>query len=330
MPRGETLAYLAGIVDGDGYFKVSRTYRTSRTVHPYYATTVGVSQLWPGEGVRIFAAALGGFIEDPRKISIGRWMARCEVRGSKAESAARRLLPFLQLKRNQAILLLEIGRLRPGRARVRDRGVACSEMEEVRQALRRSHDGIDRAGKLGPSLPSFEGYQQLTPEQLGWTRKQLLSYLAGIIDSDGNLRIEKRRVKGMIGPHYRINIRCGQVLPSRAVELLAATFGGRVGLSKSRRPNQRDLATWSLHDKMAEPAIRALLPYLVVKKTEALHLLQLRRLKAEGKQGVTEWVHANRWRDSVRMRKRCYTTSRVAAFERIRQAVLALHSSVPR
>src|SRR2546422_3741445 len=61
---------------------------------------------------------------------------------------------------------------------------------------------------------------------------------------------------------------------------------------------------------MAEPAIRALLPYLVVKKTEALHLLQLRRLKAEGKQGVTEWVHANRWRDSVRMRKRCYTTPR--------------------
>src|SRR2546425_9865365 len=127
MPRGETLAYLAGIVDGDGYFKVSRTYRTSRTVHPYYATTVGVSQLWPGEGVRIFAAAFGGFIEDPRKISIGRWMARCEVRGSKAESAARRLLPFLQLKRNQAILLLEIGRLRPGRARVRDRGAACRD-----------------------------------------------------------------------------------------------------------------------------------------------------------------------------------------------------------
>src|SRR3989475_9248987 len=215
------------------------------------------------------------------------------------------------------------------RAGTRSRGRLFSDGRGP-TSLRRSHDGIDRAGKLGPSLPSFEGYQQLTPEQLGWTRKQLLSYLAGIIDSDGNLRIEKRRVKGMIGPHYRINIRCGQVLPSRAVELLAATFGGRVGLSKSRRPNQRDLATWSLHDKMAEPAIRALLPYLVVKKTEALHLLQLRRLKAEGKQGVTEWVHANRWRDSVRMRKRCYTTSQVAAFERIRQAVLALHSSVPR
>ncbi len=222
---------------------------------------------------------------DPRKVSQGRWMARCEVRGSKAESAARRLLPFLQLKRDQAILLLEIGRLRTGRARVRELGAACSQMEEVRQALRRSHDGIDRIGKLGPPLTSFEGYQRLTTEQLGWTREQLLSYLAGIIDSDGNLRIEKRRVKRMIGPHYRINIRCGQVLPSPAVELLAGTFGGRVGLRKSHRPNHRDLATWSLHDESAEPAIRALLPYLVVKKTEALYLLELRRLKAQGKQG---------------------------------------------
>src|SRR5256885_14202516 len=267
---------------------------------------------------------------DPKKISVGRLMARCELRGSKAESAARRLLPFLQLKRELAILLLEIGRLRPRRRlRVRERGAACVLMEGVRQALRSSHDGTRPTGKLVSSRLSLEGCQELTPEQLGWTREQLLSYLAGIIDSDGNLRIEKRRVKRMIGPHYRINIRCGQVLPSRAVELLAATFGGRVGLSKSRRPNQRDLATWSLHDKMAEPAIRALLPYLVVKKTEALHLLQLRRLKAEGKQGVTEWVHANRWRDSARMRKRCYTTSQVAAFERHRQAVLALPSSIP-
>src|SRR3989441_12878009 len=156
-------------------------------------------------------------------------MARCEVRGSKAESAARRLLPFFQLERDQSIILLEIGLLRRSRVRLRDLGAACSEMEEVRQALRRSHDGIDRAGKLGPSLPSFEGYQQLTPEQLGWTRKQLLSYLAGIIDSDGNLRIVKRRGKRGIRPHYRINIRGGQGLPSPAGELLGKALGGAGG-----------------------------------------------------------------------------------------------------
>ena len=327
LPLGETLAYLAGLVDGDGYFKVSRAYRTPGTVHPYYATTVGVSQLWPGEAVRVFAATFGGVVMDPKKISVGRLMARCELRGSKAESAARRLLPFLQLKREQAILLLEIGRLRPRRRlRVRERGAACVLMEGVRQALRSSHDGTRPTGKLVSSRLSLEGYQELTPEQLGWTREQLLSYLAGIIDSDGNLRIERKRVRGMIGPHYRINIRCGQVLPSRAVELLAKTFGGHVGLRRSRRPNCRDLATWSLYDRAAESAIRALLPYLVVKKTEALHLLELRWMKAQGKHGLTEWVHANRWRASVRMRKRCYTFEQIAEFERIFLRVQHMHS----
>src|SRR5207245_6223851 len=129
---------------------------------------------------------------DPKKISVGRLMARCELRGSKAESAARRLLPFLQLKRELAILLLEIGRLRPRRRlRVRERGAACVLMEGVRQA-RSSHDGTRPTGKLVSSRLSLEGYQELTPEQLGWTREQLLSYLAGIIDSDGILRIERK------------------------------------------------------------------------------------------------------------------------------------------
>jgi hypothetical protein len=326
MPSGETLAYLAGLLDGDGYFKVSRSYRRPWTVHPYYATIVGVSQLWPGEAVRIFATTFGGVVMDPKKISAGRLMARCEIHGARAESAARRLLPYLQLKRDQAIYLLEIGRLRPGRSRsARDREAASVLMEAVRQALGASHDGVHQVETQLPSLSSLEGYQELTPDQLGWSREQLLSYLAGIIDSDGNLRIERRRVVGMLGPHYRINIRCNQVVPSRAVELLAKTFGGRVGTVKSHRPNHRELASWSLQDKAAEPAIRALLPYLVV-KTEALHLLELRRLKAQGKHGLTEWVHPNRWRISVRMRKRCYSAEQNAEFDRIFLKVQHLHA----
>ena len=44
VQRGEVFAYLAGIVDGDGYLKVTRNYRTPGTVHPYYASVVGVQQ----------------------------------------------------------------------------------------------------------------------------------------------------------------------------------------------------------------------------------------------------------------------------------------------
>ena len=77
-------------------------------------------------------------------------------------------------------------------------------------------------------------------------------------------------------------------------------------------------------------AIEALLPYLAfLKQAEAYILLDLRRLKAEGKKGVTEWVHRNRWRDAVKMRKRCYTPDQNAAFERLHRAVKALHAGSP-
>lgn len=69
-----------------------------------------------------------------------------------------------------------------------------------------------------------------------------------------------------------------------------------------------------------------MLPHLIVKKQEAWLLLELRLLKAEGKKGASEWVHANRWHERVRMRKRCYTPGQVADFERLHREIQDLHS----
>lgn len=325
MPSGEVLAYLAGIIDGDGYFKVSREYRTPGTVHPYYRTMIGVQQLWPGEAVRLFSATFDMKLMKPSLLPSRKVIARCELQGRRAEAAARRLLPYFLVKKDQALLLLEVGRVRHD---TRERSGECYDrLEAIRQAVLSLQDGSWKcAGARLPVADALRGYDGLGPVELGWTRSETLAYLAGIMDSDGSFRVEKRQAQGMLSPHYRINVRCGQVMPSRAVELLAKTFGGRLAIRKARRPNYRALVTWSLHDKAAVPAIEGLLPYLVVKRTEAYLLMDLRRLKAEGKKGLTEWVHANRWRDSVKMRKRCYTTDQVTQFERIHRAVQDLHA----
>jgi len=322
---GEVLAYLAGMMDGDGYFKVTKEYRTPGTVHPYYRTTIGVQQLWPGEAVRLFAATFGTKVMKPWVLPSRRIIARCEFYGRRAEAAARRLLPYLLVKKNQALLLLEVGRLRQETYK---RSRECYDgLEAIRGTVLSLHDGSWlNSGAPLPVSASLRGYERLGPAELGWTQGEIFAYLAGVMDSDGSFRVEKRQVRGMLGPHYRICIRCAQVVPSPAVEFLAQTFGGRLGVKKSRRPNCRDLVTWSLHDRAAVPAIEALLPHLVVKRAEAYLLLDLRRLKAEGKKGMTEWEHPNRWRASVRMRKRCYTTDQVAQFERIHRAVQALHA----
>jgi hypothetical protein len=266
----------------------------------------------------------------PQRTSTGRLMARCEVRGPRAESAARRLLPFLVLKKNQALLLLEVARIRPRRhGKALPAETAYYQMELIRLALSSVQSGSWRSGVPLPIPPLAQGLHELGPTEFGWSGEELLAYLAGVIDSDGSLRVEKRRAMRMIGPHYRINIRCAQVKPSRAVDLLAQTFGGRVGAKESTHPGHRPLASWSLHDGSAALAVEALLPYLRVKHREAQLLLELRALKTRGKDGITIWTHRTRGPRAIPMRKRCFTPEQNAEFERIFRAVQLLHRGVP-
>ncbi len=254
-------------------------------------------------------------------------MARCEIHERKASAAVRRLLPYLLVKKNQALLLLELRALKL--LSQQGSGECSASMEVIRETVLTLHEGSgSRVEQILPVSSALKGYEKLGPLELGWSRCETFAYLAGVMDSDGNLRVEKRHIEGMLGPHYRICIRAAQVAPSPAIDLFARTFGGHVTVKKVNRPNQRDLAYWSLHDKSAVPAIAALLPYLLVKRQEAYLLLDLRRLKAEGKKGITEWVHPNRWHRAVKMRKRCYTPEQVAEFERIKGLVEALHSGV--
>ncbi len=254
-----------------------------------------------------------------------RSIARCELHTRKATSAARRLVPYLLVKREQALLVLEVSRIRDRTDR-RSLERHC-ELEAIHRTLLPLRDGRRRGPEpFRQAGHPLCGYQDLGPPEHGWTKEQVYAYLAGIMDSDGSFRVKKRHVVGMLHPQYRINIRCAQVAPSPAIDLLARTFGGSVAKKHDSRPNTRDLAVWSLHDRAAASTIRSLLPYLVVKTREAWLLLELRRLKAEGKKGVSEWVHANRWRKRVTMRKRYHTPGQVTEFERICRQVHDLHS----
>lgn len=163
-------------------------------------------------------------------------MARYEFHGSRAEAAIRRLLPYLLLKKDQALLLLETGRSR--REAPRTSRERLDGLEAIRQTVLSLHDGSwKNAGAPLPVSRSLRGYERLGPAELGWTQSQIFAYLAGVMDSDGSFRVEKKQVRDMLSPHYRINIRYGQVMPSPAVKLLAKTFGGCLDVTKPRWPH---------------------------------------------------------------------------------------------
>ena len=330
-------AYLAGLIDGDGYLKIPKSQKNGRA---FYSIQVGIQQLWPGEAVRLFAEAFGGRVMKPMAWPGHRLIARCEVHTGKAEAALQSLLPYLLVKREQALLLVDLRSIQESPKRgsvtysfphrcgfpviVSRRCFSpeqLEDMESVRAELIAIHEGRE-----GPRRSRGVRVMPLEDALARWRPEETLAYLAGVMDSDGNFGVVKKRVPRMLWPHYRINIRAAQVAPSPAIELLAKTFGGNVTIRRARRPNHRDLVGWGLHDGRAAAAIKALYPYLVVKKHEAELLLELLQLKAQGKKGLTEWVHPNRWHPAVTMRKRCYTKEQVAEFERIHRTVQALHS----
>lgn len=114
-----------------------------------------------------------------------------------------------------------------------------------------------------------------------------LAYCAGVIDSDGTIGIKRmsysmRVVGDSKQPTYAARI-CVRQVSREAVDLLCSAFGGTIRISKPGARNGRSLFEWSVQDRIAEGALRRLLPFLRIKKAQAENCLHLRDLVARSK-----------------------------------------------
>lgn len=104
-PDPLTLAYLAGVIDSDGYITIHRSTRSGRH---YYAARIGVA------GTRrqphdLAASLWGGTVgryepRDPRHRSQYQWSRT----GGPAVAAILAVLPYLRVKVPQALLALDV------------------------------------------------------------------------------------------------------------------------------------------------------------------------------------------------------------------------------
>lgn len=114
-----------------------------------------------------------------------------------------------------------------------------------------------------------------------------LAYLAGIIDADGTIGIKPstysvRILKESTQATYSERIHIRQV-ERPALELLAATFGGNIGIEDPNAKRGKPLYRWGQTDLKACATLRALLPYLRIKRRQAENCLALRKLKEQSK-----------------------------------------------
>jgi len=134
------------------------------------------------------------------------------------------------------------------------------------------------------------------------------AYFAGCIDCDGSIGIKRStyalRVRGDAGcPVYSERVMFTQVKPEIS-NLLVENFGGSLYIQKPGTPNSKPVYKWNVTDKKAIECVKAILPYLQIKKHQAEILLKLRELKSMPRIQNGTYTMTNRFGKEVIMPKR--------------------------
>lgn len=137
-----------------------------------------------------------------------------------------------------------------------------------------------------------------------------LAYIAGLVDGEAYIGIKKSRANkhltGRVNPgyHERIQVR---MVDESAIKFIAETLGGWYYKEKASVAKGRPLYSYQASDKAAAKILRLLLPYLKVKKRNALTVLELRKHKELPRKQTTislPCMIPNRWGKLVEIGRR--------------------------
>jgi len=128
-------------------------------------------------------------------------------------------------------------------------------------------------------------------------KNEVIAYLAGIADGEGYIGIKKTKAQhrpGCKSPVYqeRLVIRMAD---KQAIELFKKTLGGWSYPEKQYSPKRRPCFVYEVQNKSAVAIIRALLPFLRIKKRQAIMVLKLTANKATAIKVRSNTVCRSRW-----------------------------------
>jgi len=118
-------------------------------------------------------------------------------------------------------------------------------------------------------------------------KPNILAYLAGAIDSDGTIGIKRstyamRVIQDSGAATFSERVALRQVT-SDITTLLRETFGGSIYMTKPSTARGRPLYSWAVTDLKAVECLVALMPFLRVKRQQALNCVALRKIKIKSK-----------------------------------------------
>lgn len=159
-----------------------------------------------------------------------------------------------------------------------------------------------------------------------------LAYLAGVMDSDGYFTIRKstyqiRVTKDSKNPVYFEKCGIKQVQPE-AVKLIYENFGGYYHVEKPSAKKGKPLHSVSLSNLKANAFIKAIYPYLRIKKKQADILLSLRRSLKEGKKGRGEkFSQKSRWGTQMMTQRTAVSPEQISYRETLVKSIKSLNDT---
>ncbi len=109
----------------------------------------------------------------------------------------------------------------------------------------------------------------------------IIAYLAGLIDGEAYVGIKRTHRKDAVSPIFHERFQC-RMVHEESLRLLRDSLGGSYYRESGREQvGRRPLYCWQASDALAAKIAATLLPYLIIKKPNALLLLKLRKSKED-------------------------------------------------
>jgi len=237
------LAYAAGYTDGDGCFHIGKVHSENR-IRYRALFIINTTEI---ENVQWFQEIFGGTISTkPRRKSNHKVIYRYVLKGKEIEKTDL-FSEFLQEKHYEWALFKFFRQ-----CQIDSKDGFIEEMKEHK----------DCSNLFTHSLKeSFENQRKtIKPSE------QDFAYLAGFIDAECCLNIQKSIPKNRPNPTYKIQLQCNNT-KSPTFEWIAKRFGGQFHfIDRSKYRNNRNQMTWRLSAAELYPVLKGILPFLKHKK----------------------------------------------------------------
>lgn len=117
-----------------------------------------------------------------------------------------------------------------------------------------------------------------------------LAYLAGFFDGEGCVSIIHTPARGE--HYYEVRVSANQVDPS-PLYVMQRRFGGRL-VPLHRNPEHRQIYGWIVTGPRGREALEAMLPFLTVKRTQAILAVEFQKGMKKGQRITPELIEQRR------------------------------------